>query len=113
MLLFGPDFPYLLPPLGTKNSIVNVELSKKALEKVGNPHVLVNLISRRVRQLSNGGGGFSRPLVDTPPTYGLADIALLEIIEEKIGYDLLAPGAVQPEAPEPQSKRKKRSTAEA
>ncbi len=86
---------------------MNVELSKKALEKVGNPHVLVNIISRRVRQLSNGGGGFSRPLVDAPPHFGLADIALLELIEEKIGFDLLlvAPVEQEPAAP----KRKRRS----
>ncbi|HTI73290.1 MAG TPA: DNA-directed RNA polymerase subunit omega [Candidatus Limnocylindria bacterium] len=92
---------------------MNVELSKKALEKVGNPHVLVNLISRRVRQLSNGGGGFSRPLVDTPPSYGLADIALLEIIEEKIGFDLLAAGAQHVLDPEPPVRRKKRAAAAA
>jgi hypothetical protein len=30
---------------------MNAELCKKAVEKVGNPNVLVNLISRRVRQL--------------------------------------------------------------
>jgi len=66
---------------------MNSELTKRALEKVGNPHVLVNLISRRVRQL-NGGGGFSRPLVEVDPGIGLADIALLEIIEEKIGWSL-------------------------
>ena len=70
------------------------------------------MISRRVRQLSTGGGGFSRPLVDAPPTYGLADIALLEIIEDKVGYELLTPGAVQPEAPEPPVRRKKRASAE-
>ena len=32
------------------------------MEKVGNPNVLVNIISRRVRQLNSGGGGLSRPL---------------------------------------------------
>jgi len=31
---------------------LNAEFTKKALEKVGNPNVLVNLISRRVRQLT-------------------------------------------------------------
>jgi len=40
---------------------------QKAAEKVGNPNVLVNLISRRVRQLNAGGGGLGRPLVDVPP----------------------------------------------
>lgn len=67
---------------------MNAELCKKALEKVGNPNVLVNLISRRVRQLNAGGGGLGRPLVDAPPSMGLADIALTEIIEDKMGWDL-------------------------
>ena len=71
-------------------NIVNSELSKKALEKVGNPNVLVNLISRRVRQLNSGGGGLSHPLVE-PGQMGLADIALTEIIEEKMGWDLPEP----------------------
>jgi DNA-directed RNA polymerase subunit omega len=67
--------------------IVNAELTKKALEKVGNPNVLVNLVSRRVRQLNSGGGALSRPLVE-PGQMGLADIALTEIIEEKIGWEM-------------------------
>jgi DNA-directed RNA polymerase subunit omega len=67
---------------------MNAELCKRAAEKVGNPNVLVNIISRRVRQLNSGGGGLSRPLVNAPAGMGLADIALLEIIEDKIGFDL-------------------------
>lgn len=67
---------------------MNAELTKQALEKVGNAHVLVNLISRRVRQLNGGGGGPSRPLVDAPAWAGLADIALMEMLEGKIGWDL-------------------------
>lgn len=67
---------------------MNAELCRKALEKVGNPNVLVNLVSRRVRQLNSGGGGLSRPLVGDATTLGAADIALREIIEEKIGFDL-------------------------
>ena len=67
---------------------MNAELAKKAVEKVGNPNVLINLVSRRVRQLNSGSGGLGRPLVDAPPTMGLADIALKEIIEEKVGYEL-------------------------
>jgi len=69
---------------------VNAELMKKALEKVGNPHILVNLISRRVRQLNSGGGGSSRPLVDAGPGAGAADIAMMEVVEDKIGFELLA-----------------------
>ena len=67
---------------------MNAELCKRAVEKVGNPNVLVNLISRRVRQLNAGGGGLSRPLVDAPASMGMADIALREIIEDKLGFEL-------------------------
>jgi DNA-directed RNA polymerase subunit omega len=66
---------------------VNAELVKKALEKVGSPNNLVNLISRRVRQLNAGGGATSRPLVADTGNQGLADIALREIIEEKMGWE--------------------------
>jgi DNA-directed RNA polymerase subunit omega len=62
---------------------MNSEFLKKALEKVGNPNILVNLISRRVRQLNNGG----RPLLANIGNLGAADIALREIIEEKMGYE--------------------------
>jgi DNA-directed RNA polymerase subunit omega len=67
---------------------LNAELTKKALEKVGNPNVLVNLVSRRVRQLTSGGGAMSRPLISEVGTMGAADIALTEIIEEKIGFEM-------------------------
>ena len=67
---------------------MNAELVKKALEKVGNPNVLVNLISRRVRQLTSGAGKLGRPLVAETGHLGAADIALLEIIEEKIGFEM-------------------------
>jgi len=65
---------------------MNAELVKRALEKVGNPHILVNLISRRVRQLNAGSGGISRPLVAHTESIGVADIALREIIEGKMGW---------------------------
>ena len=67
---------------------MNAELCKKANEKVGNPNVLVNLVSRRVRQLNSGGGGLSRPLIANVGNMGAADIALTEILEEKIGWDM-------------------------
>ena len=87
---------------------MNVELTRKALEKVGNPHVLVNIISRRVRQLNSGGGGISRPLVEVDPTMGIADIALTELIHEKIGFQLEEENpAVEDKAPE-SSRRKRR-----
>ncbi len=74
---------------------MNAELCKQALAKVGNPNVLVNLISRRVRQLNAGGGSGSRPLVTETAGLGVADIALTELISEKIGWEMIeeAPGA--------------------
>ena len=67
---------------------MNAELVKKALAKVINPQVLINLVSKRVRQLSFGGGGSSRPLIADVGNLGLADIALREIIEEKMGFEM-------------------------
>jgi DNA-directed RNA polymerase subunit omega len=79
---------------------MNPELVRKAVEKVGNPNVLTNLISRRVRQLNSG----NRPLLVVPPTTGAADIALLEIVEEKMQWD--APDT--PEAAEPATKKRRK-----
>src|SRR6266850_1418000 len=67
---------------------MNADLVKKALEKVLNPYVLVNMVSRRVRQLNAGGGGASLPMVADTTNLGLADIALREIIEEKMDFDM-------------------------
>ena len=67
---------------------MNAELLKKASEKVGNPGVLVNLISRRVRQLTNRFGLSGRSLVTDTGNSGAADIALREIVEEKMGWEM-------------------------
>lgn len=85
---------------------MNAELCKKALEKVGNPNVLINLVSRRVRQLNSGGGPLSRPLVADTANMGAADIALAEIIEEKIGWDV--PELAETEKPSNNSKKRKK-----
>lgn len=83
---------------------MNSELAKKALEKVGNPNVLVNLVSRRVRQLNSGGGAISRPLVADVGNLGAADVALREIIEEKIGFEM--PEVVDLARPQAKKRRK-------
>jgi DNA-directed RNA polymerase subunit omega len=72
---------------------MNSNLVKLALEKVLNPNVLVNMVSQRVRQLNAGGGGRGRPLIADIANLGAADIALREIIEDKISFDM-------PEMPE-------------
>jgi len=63
-------------------------LVRQALEKVVNPHVLVNLVSRRVRQLNAGGGGKNRPLIADIGSLSAADIALREIVEDKMNFDM-------------------------
>ena len=67
---------------------MNATLVKQALEKVLNPNILVNLISRRVRQLNSGGGRASRPLLADVGHLGAADIALREIAEGKMGWEM-------------------------
>ena len=84
---------------------LNSELTKKALEKVGNPNVLINLVSRRVRQLNSGAGAISRPLIMDVGNMGVADIALTEIIEDKISFEM--PELV--ELVRPTAKKKKKA----
>ncbi len=59
---------------------MNPMLLEKARNITGNDKILVNLVSRRVRQLSAS----SRPLVETDPGMGFIDIALKEIGEGKL-----------------------------
>jgi DNA-directed RNA polymerase subunit K/omega len=90
---------------------LNSELCKRALEKVGNPNVLVNLVSRRVRQLNGTGGASpSRPLLIETAGLGMADIALIEIAEGKLGWEMLEKmgGEHPPEKPS----RKRSSSAD-
>jgi DNA-directed RNA polymerase subunit K/omega len=70
---------------------MNAELLKKASEKVGNPAFLVNLISRRVRQLNRHDVPSHHSLVNDAGNLSAGDIALREIIEEKIGWDTPEP----------------------
>lgn len=81
---------------------LNSEYIKQALAKVGNPNVLVNVISRRVRQLTSGGGN-SRPLIEQSGSLGAADIALLELIEGKMAFEMLER---EEELPAPKKRRR-------
>jgi DNA-directed RNA polymerase subunit omega len=93
---------------GYCRNLVNSEYIKQALAKVGNPNVLVNLISRRVRQLTSGGGG-SRPLIEQTATMGVADVALLEIIDGKMDYSM-STGTEEEEETQPVAKKRRRAT---
>ena len=63
--------------------------------------MLVNLVSRRVRQLNGmtGGNAPSRPLIAETAGLGAADIALLEIAEGKLGWEMLENESGEPVTP--------------
>ncbi len=57
---------------------------KEARKVITDPNILVNVVSRRVKQLRHG----NRPLVESLEKLNLEDIALREIIEGKINYEI-------------------------
>lgn len=59
------------------------DLVVEASKVITEPPLLINLVSRRVKQLNLG----RKPLVDVEPRMGAADIALKEIIERKIAVE--------------------------
>ncbi len=64
------------------------QLLDDAAKVITSPQVLINVVSRRVRQLSQG----HRPLIQPEPRMGLSDIALQEIIDGKLTFEA-APAA--------------------
>jgi DNA-directed RNA polymerase subunit omega len=62
---------------------MNADLITAASEVITNQQILVNMVSRRVRQLSLG----HRPLVEYAPGLREADIALTEIAHKKLTFE--------------------------
>lgn len=62
---------------------MKAELVTAASNVVRNPQILVNMVSRRVRQLTLG----HRPLIEFVPGLGHADIALTEIANGKLAFE--------------------------
>lgn len=60
------------------------QLLQEAALVIPNQQLLINVVSRRVRQLGLG----HRPLVEATPRSSLTDIALREIIAGKLTYEL-------------------------
>ena len=84
-------------------------LVQDALKTVQSPQVLVNIISKRVRQL---GQGF-RPLVAFDPKLTFMDVALKEVAEGKLGYEMIeVPSAAGTPTAAP-AKKSRKSTAAA
>ena len=64
---------------------MTTQLLQEAAQVIQNQQVLINVVSKRVRQLGLG----HRPLVETTPRMSLTDIALKEIIAGKLTYESL------------------------
>jgi DNA-directed RNA polymerase omega subunit len=62
---------------------MKAHLVQAASEVIPNRHILVNMVSRRVRQLCVG----HRPMVEFVPGFGHADIALSEIAAGKLTFE--------------------------
>jgi len=60
------------------------EYIREAQKFIADPNVLINVVSRRVKQLRRG----SRPLVESLEKLSPEDVALREIIEGKISYEI-------------------------
>ncbi len=60
------------------------EYIKQALKSIQDPNILVNVVSRRVKQLRRG----YRPLVESLGRLTPEDTALREVIEGKISHEM-------------------------
>jgi DNA-directed RNA polymerase subunit omega len=63
--------------------LMTSHLLEEAFKVIPSQQVLVNVVSKRVRQLTAG----HRPMVETGPRMGFSDIALTEIIEGKLKWE--------------------------
>lgn len=57
---------------------------KEAQKKIQDPNILINVVSKRVKQLKNG----YRPTVASLEKLELEDIALLEVIKGNLAFEL-------------------------
>ncbi len=76
-------------PTGASHAVrslrnMTTQLLQEAAQVIPNQQLLINVVSRRVRQLGLG----HRPLVEATPRSSLTDIALREIIAGKLTYEL-------------------------
>jgi len=62
-----------------------------ALLIIDDPNILVNVVSRRVKQLKQG----NRALVESLEKLSPEDTALREVIERKISYELATPADIE------------------
>jgi len=64
---------------------MTAQLLQEAAQVIPNQQLLINVVSKRVRQLGMG----HRPLVEASPRASLTDIALKEIIAGKLTFEAI------------------------
>lgn len=74
-------FPAVRPVTPTR--IMTTQLLQDAAQVIPNPQLLINVVSKRVRQLGLG----HRPMVEVTNRGSLTDIALREIIAGKLAFE--------------------------
>ena len=62
---------------------MTTQLLQEAAQLIPNQQLLINVVSKRVRQLGLG----HRPMVETTPRMSLTDIALKEIVAGKLAFE--------------------------
>jgi len=77
-------------PTGASHTVrslrnMTTQLLQEAAQVIPNQQLLINVVSKRVRQLGLG----HRPMVETGPRASLTDIALKEIIAGKLTFESL------------------------
>ncbi len=60
------------------------EYIRDALKTINDPNILINVVSRRVKQLKRG----NRPLVESLEKLSAEDTALREVAEGKISFEV-------------------------
>ena len=84
----SPFYEHPLPVIQCNpGNEVRDDYLRDALKVVDDPNILVNVVSRRVKQLRRG----NRPLIESLEKLSAEDTALREIAEGKISYELATP----------------------
>jgi DNA-directed RNA polymerase subunit omega len=75
---------------GTVAPTMRDEYVRAALQVIDDPNILINVVSRRVKQLKRG----NRALVESLEKLSAEDTALREVIERKISFELATPAEI-------------------
>ena len=78
------DLKILSQPQIQGNYPVREDLLKDSSRVITDPNILINMVSRRAKQLNHG----HKPLIESLEKLEPEDIAMREIIEGKIDYQL-------------------------